>query len=80
MSKVKISITLSDALFTQVRRLSPNVSQFVEAAVAERLGRERRRLALEVAQGAWADEGRGAFAEIPAEVRTTRRGWERTGE
>lgn len=80
MSKVKISITLSDALVAEVRRLSPNVSRFVEAAVAERVGRDRRRLALEVSQGAWGDEGRGAFAEIPADVRRTRRGWERSGE
>jgi post-segregation antitoxin (ccd killing protein) len=80
VGKVKVSITLSEALFAEVRRLSPNVSRFVEAAVAEYAARERRRRALAVSEGAWSDEGRGPFSDIPDDVRKMRETWERKFE
>lgn len=83
MAKVKISVTMSDSLLDQVRRLSPNVSDFVERAVSEYAKRQLRRAALDRSQGGWSDDkhpGLDTRDDVASYVRSIRSGWRAPNE
>jgi len=78
MAKVKVSVTMSAALLAQVRRLTPNVSDFVERAVADYANRQMRREALETSRGGWTDSEHPDLKtaeDMAAYVRSLRARW-----
>ena len=80
MAKVKISVTISDTLLAQVRRLSPNVSDIVERAVSEYTTRALNEQALARSRGGWSDDAHPELesaADVAGYVRALRSGWNR---
>ena len=78
LKTVKVSVTLPEELYRQIKALTDNVSAFVTEGARQYLVRLRAERALEESAGAWTEEGHpdlGNLEEIANYVREIRAGW-----
>lgn len=78
MKTVKVSITLPEELYRQIRSLTGNLSAFIAEGMRQYLVRLRAERALEESSGAWTAENHPELEdleEIANYVRDVRTGW-----
>ena len=70
----RMNVSLKDSLVEELRRIVPTRqrSQFISAAVEEKLNQLKQERAVRAAAGAWSSEGR---EDPDEEIRALRRGW-----
>ncbi len=70
----RMNVSLKESLVEELRRIIPTRqrSQFISAAVQEKLDQLKQEQAVRAAAGVWSSEGRNDPTE---EIRALRRGW-----
>ncbi|MGB9661679.1 MAG: type II toxin-antitoxin system CcdA family antitoxin [Moorellaceae bacterium] len=80
MKTVKVSITLPEDLYHQIKGLTSNISAFIAEGMHHYLARVRAERAIEESAGAWAAESHpelGDLEKIADYVHEVRTGWRR---
>lgn len=78
MKTVKVSISLPEDLWRQIREMSDNVSGLIAEAMRDYVTRAKLHRALEETAGAWSDEAHGdlkTLEDIEEYVYEIRSGW-----
>lgn len=78
MKTVKVSITLPEELYRQIKDLTNNVSAFISEGVRQYLARLKTERALEESAGAWATDSHPELDDlkkIANYVHEVRTGW-----